>query len=247
MVLAAAPALALVGQALAADMPVKAPPLAPPPVYSWTGCHIGADIGYAWQHDNVEETVAATGALTGGSTSSNPHGIKGGGYLGCDWQWAPSNWVMGLEGDFEGADIGHSQGIFATGPDFYQARTHWQGSFRGRVGYAIDRSLLYVTGGLAFANIENTYVGVFVQGFGTAATTSITDTRLGWTVGAGWEYAFLPQWVGRIEYRHTDFGTLTNTPITFHSLLAPGTERHTTTEEAVRFGVAYRFGSPFSP
>jgi len=226
--------------ALGADLPlpVKAPP---PPVFSWSGCYIGADVGYAWQRDKDDETDPFTGAASIFSPgASHPNGVKGGGYAGCNWQFAPT-WVIGLEGDVEGADIAHDQGIYAPSTDFYESRTRFQSSIRGRLGYVVfDRSLLYVTGGAAFANIQDHYVGLEPDGI----TTNFTDSRVGWTVGAGWEYAFTSYLIGRVEYRHADFGTATNGPFFFCVTCAPVNESHRTTEEVIRLGIAFKFGGP---
>jgi len=235
--LAVAFSLGFAQAASAADMPVKARPApVPVPVFSWAGCYVGADAGYAWQRDTSTETIAATGALSATQPgATNPHGLKGGGYLGCNYQFAPS-WIVGIEGDAEGADVAHSTATYAPSPDYYEARTRFQGSIRGRVGYAFDRSLLYVTGGIAFASITNHYVGLEANGF----TTDATSTRTGWTVGGGWEYAFTNNWIGRIEYRYADFGTRTDT-LQFCATCAAANEAHRTTENVVRVGIAYKF------
>lgn len=229
-------------RALAADMVTKAPPPPRAPVFTWSGCYAGADVGYAWQRDKDDEFSAATGAPDGSSPpATHPNGIKGGGYLGCNWQIAPT-WVVGLEGDAEGADVDHYPGHYFLAPfgDFYESRTHFQGSVRGRVGYVVNNWLLYVTGGAAFANIQDHYVGLEPTGI----TTNVTDTRSGWTLGAGWEYAFTNNWIGRIEYRHADFGSVTNNRVFFCTVCGAANERHQTTEEALRLGISYKFSGP---
>jgi outer membrane immunogenic protein len=223
-------------------MPVKAPTPAALPGYSWANCHAGADVGYAWQRDKNREFFLATGVLDDFATPkqpSYPHGIKGGGFLGCDWQLAPQ-WVVGLEGDAEAADVAHSRGSYAPTPEYYESRTRFESSFRGRVGRSFDRSLVYLTGGLAFAQINDHYVGITLPG--TGLTSGFTDDRWGWTLGAGVDYAFADNWLARVEYRHADFGTANNTPL-FCSTCVNALERHQTTEEAVRFGVAYKFSN----
>jgi opacity protein-like surface antigen len=106
--------------AMAADMAVKAPPIGTSPVFNWAGCYLGADLGYAWQRNKDDEFVSATGAPSGFAPSGiDPHGVKGGGYLGCNWQVAPK-WIIGIEGDAEGADVAHASGLYAPSIDFYQ-------------------------------------------------------------------------------------------------------------------------------
>jgi outer membrane immunogenic protein len=236
--LAAAVGLGATQLASAADLPVKAPPRAPAIVaYGWSGCYIGAQVGYAWVRDKDTETVTATGAPSAFSPvdSADPSGFKAGGMLGCNWQWS-GPFVVGLEGDGEWADIDGGAVTFpGSGPpdDFYEARIRWQASARARLGYAFDRTLLYVTGGAAFANIKHIYTQA-----PAGPVQEFSHTRTGWTVGAGVEHAFAPNWTARVEYRYADFGDTTNIP----TVAFPGfTETHETTEHAVRVGLAYKF------
>jgi outer membrane immunogenic protein len=223
--------LALSQTALAADLPIRAPVYkAPPPmvVYNWSGCYLGGQLGYAWQRDRLNETLTATGATTDTLTAS-PNGFKGGGYLGCNWQWS-GPFVVGLEADAEYADLTGSANYTASA-DYFDSRTHFQGSVRGRIGYAFDRALFYATGGWAVARVEHKYVTPGIS-------ESFTNTLNGWTVGGGVDYAFAGNWIGRIEYRYADFGNVTNVPVVAWTGF---TEKHAITEHAVRIGLAYKF------
>jgi outer membrane immunogenic protein len=209
----------------------KASPVVP--VASWTGCYVGGAVGYAWARDRDDEKAIATGAPSPFSPSSDASvsGVKLGGYLGCNCQM--SAFVFGVEADGEWANLTGSADFSNTGtpPDHYDAGIDWQGSVRARLGYAFDRALLYATGGVAFAHInEHDVVGAI------ALSTDNASTRTGWTVGAGLDYAFTPQWIGRIEYRYADFGTFSYSPTVF----AAFTENHKITEHAVRLGIAYK-------
>ncbi len=241
----AAAAIALPIVAQAADLPVKAPIYkAPPPapVFSWSGCYVGAQVGYAWQRDRLHETDALTG-LPSGFDPAGPakaDGFKGGGHIGCNWQWS-GPLVFGLEGDAEFADLKGHADYPATGtpPDSYETRTRFQGSIRGRVGVAFDRALFYGTGGVAFADIKHTYL----DNPPPVVSESFSGTRTGWTAGGGIEYAFAANWTARVEYRYADFGHVTNVPaLTFVGFV----ERHTITENTVRAGLSYKFnwGAP---
>src|SRR5690242_4704160 len=88
--------------ASAADlrMPTKAPPLAPAPVATWTGCYVGANIGGAWANEDYVDPLAIPPAPLGGHTAS---GVIGGGQVGCDYQFG--NFVIGARGMFDGADL----------------------------------------------------------------------------------------------------------------------------------------------
>jgi len=223
--------------AMAADLPVKAPPMMappPPPPFSWTGCYIGGDVGYAWGRDRDDETFIATGNPSPFSPvdTANVNGAKLGGYVGCNWQ--VQSFVFGAEGDAEWANLKGSANFANTGfpPDFYETTVRWEASARGRIGYAFDRVLLYATGGAAFAHInEHDQIGA------TGAATDHATTRTGWTVGGGIDYAFTNNLIGRVEYRYADFGHFSYDPIVFPAFR----EDHRFTENAVRVGLAWKF------
>jgi outer membrane immunogenic protein len=88
---------------------------------------------------------------------------------------------------------------------------------------------------VAWANMDHTYV------FANTLFETVSTTRTGWTVGAGWEYGFTPNWSARIEYRYTDFGTFSHNSI----FSFPGfTYEHDPVFHTVRGGISYRFGGP---
>jgi len=127
--------------------------------------------------------------------STNPDGGLIDGTLGYNLQ--TGNWVWGLEGDIsyswiKGTAIGTG---FCAGVGC-QTENRWFGTFRGRIGYAIDRWMPYITGGAAFGDVKMT----------TNTGVSETDPRFGWTVGAGVEYALLSPWTSKIEYLYMDLG-----------------------------------------
>lgn len=217
----------------------KAPAPPPPaPVFNWTGCHIGADVGGGWVSDKDSETVSATGAASAfspyPSNTARPVGVTAGGYLGCDYQFN-GGMVVGVEGDADWANIrGNGANFIGAGTpsDYYQSSINLEESARGRIGYAFDRSLYYVTGGAAWAHITEQ------DNMPSTGVSSVdSTTRLGWTVGGGIEYAFLDCLIGRVEYRYSDFGTFSYSPQVF----AGFTENHRVTENAVRVGLSYKF------
>jgi outer membrane immunogenic protein len=234
--LAVAFSLGFAQAASAADMPVKAPIIKAPveTPFNWTGCYVGGDVGIVWARDRDNEVTIGTGVASPFSPadSAKPNGVKLGGYLGCNWQFA-SRFVAGIEGDGEWTSARGTANFVTPAPsDFYETKIRAEGSIRGRIGYAFDRALFYVTGGVAFANInEHDQVGT------TAAFVDHSTTRSGWTVGGGLDYAFNAHWIGRAEYRYADFGTFSYNPILFPAF----TENHKTTENVVRVGIAYKF------
>ena len=141
--------LGVVQAASAADMPVKAQPMTPPPAaYNWTGCYLGAQVGYGWGKSKHSFDRGAP------ADNSNPRGWVSGGRAGCNYQFPSSNFVVGVEGDYEGANL-HGDFVNATAATSVgSARMKSDGSIRGRLGWAWDRSRLYVTGGWAFARYD---------------------------------------------------------------------------------------------
>ena len=227
---AGALALILAAPANAADLgyPVKAPPLVQ--VFSWTGFYVGADIGYAWGRDSTTEYFTATNALTGLKWDYDTKGLTGGLFAGGNYQTGPL--VLGLEADIELADIKGGFNDPALG-GAGNTRIDWQGSARGRLGFAADKALFYGTGGLAFANISHTYYNLVAGSFETTS-----GVRTGWTAGAGVEVALTPNILARAEYRYTDFGSYRyDSVVTFPGLTGQQEPRLNT----VRVGLAYKF------
>jgi outer membrane immunogenic protein len=235
--LAATAFAALATASMAADLPnTKGPAVfAAPPVFTWAGPYIGLDVGYAWRRDkNTEYTNA--GVADGWSASSKPKGMLGGLYAGYNFQY--NSIVYGIEGDIEATDIKgtgyYSLNGAAPITDHIRSKTDFQGSLRARLGLAaFDRTLIYVTGGVAFADLSHTYqLGL------AGASVRSSSTKAGWTLGAGLEYAITNNWIVRGEYRYTSYGKSTNnsTP-----LYGNNVQRHRITDNAVRVGIAYKF------
>ena len=210
LLLASAAMLALFGgTASAADLAVKAPAYrAPPPVYvfSWTGCYIGGNVGGVWIRKD-ETLVTPFGTATAGSAfgSHDADSVIGGVQGGCNYQ--VGGWVFGIQGDYSWTDASgsHVNTRFPTWTD--SSKTKSLASVTGRVGYAWDRLLGYVKGGGAWERDEYTITAPF----GIASTS---ETRSGWTVGVGLEYAFTNWLTGFVEYDYYDFGTRTNNFVT---------------------------------
>jgi outer membrane immunogenic protein len=189
--------------AMAADLPkpvYKAPPPPPPiPIFTWTGCYIGGNVGGLW----VNKTFTAqTAPFLGQSFSSNASSAVGGLQGGCNYQFA-GGWVVGIQGDYDWTNAHATRtGVLAANfTDSFSARS--VGSVTGRVGYAWNRFLPYVKGGAAWERDNLTFT------FPTVAAT-LSDTRSGWTVGVGGEYAFTNWLTGFVEYDYYNFGTRSN-------------------------------------
>jgi len=191
------------GGAAAADLSpapyVKAPP--PPPMYNWSGWYVGLNVGGSWGHQDT--------TLDGfGTNSLSLDGVIGGGQLGYNWQGLGSPWVFGIEADIQGSDEHNNNGTFAGigSAIAYQQKFEWFGTVRGRVGWVTGyegRWLPYVTGGLAYG--QNNISGGGTLGLGlTPVAFNGSNTNLGWTVGAGLEWAFGGEWSAKIEYLYMD-------------------------------------------
>ncbi|MGO4334285.1 outer membrane protein [Labrys sp. KB_33_2] len=199
------------GGADAADLaPRPVEPVAPVYTpYDWSGPYIGLHVGYGWgrENDNYSENgplLPPTPAQTQSVADHfNMNGFVGGAHAGYNYQI--NQFVIGGEVDIDYADLkgSHRYSYYGGGwSGRLQMKSEWQGSARLRAGYALDNILLYATGGIAFANGKLSDSG---QYFGTAYGTSDTNTHIGWTIGAGAEYAFTQNWIGRLEVRYTDF------------------------------------------
>jgi outer membrane immunogenic protein len=240
VLLAGVAGIALVtGSAHAADLsrrPVyKAPAPAMAPAFSWTGCYIGGNIGGGWGRTTASAPSLAPGISLTGDTS----GVIGGGQVGCNYQFAP-NWVIGIEGDGEAADIKGDAAATVLGiTGTAHARTDWIASVTGRLGWTWDRWMLYAKGGAAWAGDKySADIPIFAEHI------QANQTRAGWTVGGGVEWAFWQNWSAKVEYDFYDFGrrdvTFTGTIFGVPEVV-PGINVKQTIS-TVKFGVNYRFG-----
>jgi outer membrane immunogenic protein len=192
------------GSALAADLgrpaprPVYAPPLVPL-FYTWTGCYVGGNGGGFWARRDWSDPVFGSGDF-GDQTAS---GALGGVQAGCDYQ--RGHWVLGVQGDWDWSSASNSNAntVFPLFTD--QSNTKSLASLTLRTGYAWDRFLLYVKGGGAWLRTDFTLQGP------TAVFPTVSDTRRGWTIGVGGEYAFLDWLSGFIEYDYYGFRNDNNT------------------------------------
>lgn len=212
-------AAAMASPSFAADLPrpaYKSPVYVAP--FSWTGFYVGINGGYGWGTSDWTG-VGSTAAVT-------PKGWLVGGTLGYNLQ--TGNWVWGLEGDIDfstmdGTNIG--TGICA-GTVGCETKNTWLATTRGRIGYAWDRWLPFFTGGAAFGNIKMT----------RNSGVSETETRVGWTLGGGVEYAFMGAWTAKLEYLYVDLGSASCSAAT----CGVDTDVDYKTN-LVRIGVNYRF------
>ncbi len=256
-VAAAVATLCTVGAASAADlarpMYTKAPP-PPPPMYNWTGFYAGVNVGGSWGHQDV--TASGTNALGTFLITNSNHvdGVIGGGQIGYNWQAMGSPWVFGLEADIQGSGQKADGSFFVPGGTVvggpvippstltYEDKLDWFGTVRGRIGYASGdqgRWLPYITGGLAYGENKISGTGSLGSAGGAIPVAfSQSKTDIGWTIGAGIEWAFWARWSAKLEYLYVDLGD--SQTIT----LAPTAATLTTgrlTDNIVRAGVNFHF------
>ena len=229
--------------AIAADLPVKGPWPAPPVrVFTWTGCYLGGSAGGGFGHkESADPTAFVTGAPSVALVNSNPTGWVIGAQAGCDFQFSPGA-VIGIEGTFSGGRIkGHSDIVpFGSPGDNATVSTRMDAlaTMTGRLGYAIDRSLVYAKAGFAWADERYSATGVFG---GSPFDLEGPKTRFAWTVGAGLEWAFSDFWSVRLEYDFYDFGNHGVTFIDSDSGLAVGSVNIKQTVQTVELGLTFRF------
>lgn len=191
--------VAIASPASAADLPARtAPPLSPvfaQPVFNWTGFYVGVNAGLGWSNGG-DATVFTPGGGVVGLSGSGGSGFAGGGQIGYNFQSGAL--VYGLEADLQYADLNSDSNFAGAGFGFLGlaggSGGQYFGTVRARVGYAMDRTLLYVTGGLAYGGINSSW-------FGDESTDNV-----GWTIGAGVEYALTNNWTVRVEGLYVNLG-----------------------------------------
>jgi outer membrane immunogenic protein len=233
--------------ALAADLarPVLKAASAPAPAYNWNGVYVGVHAGYGWADIHTTVIDPAGAAFPVGTVfKADPDGWLGGVQIGFNWQ--SGNWVFGIEGEYAWADIDANTTTYSTvpGPALAGVRVTIHNEIEsialltGRIGYAWNNSLWYVKGGWAWADASSNSSTTNNAGADLGTTTG-SSSRNGWTIGAGWEYGFAPNWSWKVEYNYIDLGTDTVTVTTGAGV---SLRRDSDVDlHLVKFGVNYRF------
>jgi len=234
-----------VGTASAADLPRSAAPYPTKAAaimpYSWTGFYVGFNGGGGWgtsSWDVLPSSFSVRGALAGGQVGYN---------------WQVGQFVWGLEGDVDWSGVASSGaagctvqnsgtctpnsssgGCIVTGlTGACGTSNDFLATIRGRVGFAVDRWMPYVTGGAAFGNIRTTGPVSPPNAAGAASFVGDDITRVGWTVGGGLGFALpVNNWTAKVEYLYVDLGSAS---------VCSGCGNATFTENVVRAGINYRF------
>ena len=208
--------------ASAADMPAvyKAAPAAVT-LHSWTGFYLGANAGYSWTRTGIDYRQAPGAVGNFGAPfdasglsapfETTPRGFIGGGQIGYNHQMGAV--VVGVEADFAWRKATGTTGrTFATFGDqlTFNTEQKWVGTVRGRLGWTPANAwLVYATGGLAYGKVSDQFSQAVVAPPGFAGSRSISSdsSKLGWTLGAGTEYAFSRAWSLGLEYLYIKLGS----------------------------------------
>lgn len=205
----------------------KAPPplYAPAPVYSWTGFYAGVHAGYGWSQFSSVDPVA-------GATTTNTKGWLGGLQLGYNYQMGA--FVIGAEGDYSWANVKQTiNNPLGTGGSA-TLKNDYFATAALRLGYAMDRTLIYAKGGGAWTRDKfdlTDGVGGFANG---------TFNRSGWLIGGGVEYAFWNNLSAKVEYNYLTFKSITETLTTGGGLVATSPSVGLKTH-LVKVGLNYKF------
>ncbi len=233
LVLVGALALAATGQAFAADIP---PPVAPPPrapavyvptiapIYNWSGIYIGVNGGFGFGQSQ----------WTAGPLATDKFNINGGlvgGTLGANFQ--AGQFVFGVETDLDYSTIKGSSNTTNLLCANCQTSDSWLGTTRARLGFAWDRVLFFGTGGVAYGDVKAT-----PPAFGGVAGGTDTSTQVGWTAGAGLEFALAQNWTAKIDYLYVKLQNGACTAACGNPLLAVPVSFNA---NLVRAGVNFKF------
>ena len=233
VLLASAGIVTLAGSASAADMSIKGPMPVGIPYANWTGFYIGGHIGAG---DYSASCAAAQGTLSPcadedeNTLVSRDINILAGVQGGYDFQ--DGYFVYGVAADWTWTNL-KTLATNNSGSLSWRSKVNWLASVRGRAGIALERNLMYITGGLAVGSFsEETAIG--------DADFHVThrDVVLGWVAGVGLEHKFTPNWSGFVEYRHYAFGKNTETVV---NTVKTSNYDFTHAVDTLTVGMNYRF------
>jgi outer membrane immunogenic protein len=252
--------VASLSSATAADLPFKAPPVVAPVAYDWSGVYFGGNIGGGWSSNDFSDPgLAIVGTLLGVPVTQtvNSSGFLGGAQVGTNYQIGKL--VVGVEGDWDWSRINGGNttafGPFLAPPILNRtltADTDWTATATTRIGFAHDNWLFYGKAGGAWEHTKYSDTWALGPGLGPLSgfplfTGTGSQTRPGWTVGTGVEYAFWNNWSAKLEYDFMDFGSNTDTisgrilPTVFGGIPASFGVQNNQQISEVKFGINYKF------
>ncbi len=200
LLMATSSLVVLAAETHAADLtralPAKAPFAAPARVI-WTGCYIGANVGFGSSRNSYSPDPTAV-FLPAEAPGQTINGVVAGGQVGCDYQFDP--FVVGIQGMGDWTSMSGTGDPYTLGKTL-KASVPWLATLTARAGYAVQPNVLvYVKGGAAWARTDFDFKN------GGVTNGNANVTRTGWTVGGGLEWMFTSNWSVFVEYNHLDFG-----------------------------------------
>jgi outer membrane immunogenic protein len=243
------------------DVPVPEDP-------GWNGVYIGGHAGYGVGDAGTHATIDPAAVNPANkpvynaamSPGLHPSDLGAGGQIGFNWQ--SGRWVLGVEGSFGSLTLNDTiRRSAVAGTDALASTTKvdadWLGTVRGRLGWGNSFGFVYGTGGAAFTSLSYSQKNIWrATGAPNAVTytetVSVSDTLAGWTYGGGVEYKFGPNWSGKVEYLHVDFGTVHGAGAIYNSPagVLQANVAHKSDEltaEVVNVGLNYRLNSLIRP
>jgi outer membrane immunogenic protein len=235
----------LSASAQSADLPSRVPAAAPSsaaPVFSWTGFYAGGNMGAGWKR--TAQFFPGQNYLYLGSPTSDPDEDAGSnvssafiGGLQAGYDHQIGSWVFGVQANVEATSMNGVNSWPSIPNENVSSKAKAFGSFTGRVGYAIQPSLLvYAKGGIGLSRVNYSDDDVTVP-----ISLKASATHWGWTVGAGLEYALTSNWSTFIEYNHADYGSK-NVTMTDAAQQNRWYYKYSNRIDTVMVGLNYRFG-----
>jgi outer membrane immunogenic protein len=225
----------LLASALAV-VPAAANATSPTIPYNWTGFYVGGTAGLITQ--GATGTELGTSCLINCSVTTygiGDVGVIAGVHAGFNYQ--TGRWVFGIEADYSGTTLDTNQSVIPL-PSTVSSKLDSLGTVRGRVGYVFDNVLLvYGTGGWAFGHVKNR--ASYEQD--PVFTVSESLTKYGWTAGGGADWAFMKNWIARVEVLYVDLGTSTTNLAPGSSTLSSCRFGFKNTYTIGRLGLSYKF------
>jgi outer membrane immunogenic protein len=241
-------------------------------MYSWTGLYFGVNVGYSSGNDRTAATWDEGGStifhiVPAGDSVTAPSGVIGGAQIGYNWQGG-ANWLVGFEADFQGSNqkdtacaspicLNASQQGIVEELTIEQELSYFA-TFRGRAGVVRNGVLLYVTGGGAWARVNETDNFTVNPGPGSGAAPTIVSSqtsqnKVGWVAGGGIEGALWGNWTAKVEYLFMDLGAISNAFNFALNVSGGGTNPFTVAttstirDHIFRVGLNYRFDGGAAP
>ncbi|MBV8513077.1 MAG: porin family protein [Xanthobacteraceae bacterium] len=230
--------------ASAADLGVRAAPPPAPVVIAptWTGFYIGGNVGAGWAKNDTSVGGVLPATVVGTAvpfsiplTSQTMSGFIGGVQGGYNYQFG--TFLVGVEADGDWGKVDGTAPCLVVVSCYSKVKSLVD--VGGRAGVIVDKALIYVKGGGAWAWTDfNAAVSIA----GLSAAQNVSTNRSGAFLGTGIEYAFMPNWTAKVEYDYYDFGTKTiSTSVAAAGVVLPVSATSKLTEQTVKFGVNYKF------